>query len=279
MVGRVIAEKLHTDFRQPVVVDNRPGLATLRAADYVAKSPPDGYTLMLGTNSTFAISPLLYTSPKIDSLKDLTLIFRVGATNFFLIANPSLPVKSTTELIDLVRKNPGKYNYGSAGSGSAHHLFMEAFKMELGLDVQHVPYKGGANAFTDLLSGKIEIMFIDGSLGIPNIKAGKVTGLGTSMATKSALISSVPPIAETVRGYNYGGWMAVAGPGGLPTPIVAKISEVLGRFYATQEYRDLMARAAIELMEPISQREMGEFVKKELEYWASVIKASGAKVD
>ena len=278
LVGRVIAKTLQAELRQPVVVENRPGAATLLAADHVAKSPPDGYTVMLGTNSTFAISPLLYANPKVDSLKDLTLISRVGATNFFLVAGPSFQVKSVKELIDAVRKNPGKFNYGSAGSGSAHHLFMEAFKMEVGLHIQHIPYKGGAPAFTDLLSGKIEMMFLDGSLAIPNIKAGKVVGLGTSLA-KSSHISSVPPISQTVAGYNYGGWMALGAPGGIPTAVNSRLSAIMTKFYGTQEYRDLIAKAGMEPMEPMSPGEIREFLRKEIAYWGTVIKASGAKVE
>lgn len=279
LVGRVIAERLNTSLKQATIVENRPGMATLLGAAYVAKSPPDGYTLMIGTNSTFAISPLLYKNSPVDPTKDFTLISRLGAVNFFLVINPSLPSRTVDELIDLVKKNPGKYSYASAGSGSAHHLFMEVFKSRLGLDIRHIPYKGSALALPDLFSGQIEVMFLDGSVAMPNIRAGKLIGLGTSMASKTTLLPSVLPIANSVPNFDLAGWIAVAGPAGIPQAIVKRIEGVLRPYLDTPEYRAVLAKAAIESVSPMSSEELNRFVKDELKHWAQVIKQSGATAE
>lgn len=279
LLARVISEKFQAAFKQPVIVENKPGVGTLVGAEFVARSPPDGHTLIIASVATFAISPQLYPNAPIDPLKDLTPVSRVGATNFFLISSPSFPARNVKELIDVVRKNPGRFNYASVGSGTPHHLFMEVLKKELGLDIQHIPYKGSANAIIDLMSGKVEMMFIDGSLAVPNIQSGKVIGLGTSMAKQTSLLSSVPPIAATVPGFDWAGWQSVAGPAGMPRTVVAKIADVLRRFQDTQEYRDLMFKTGMEPLPPITPEQMSEFVKNDRGQWAAAIKASGAKVD
>lgn len=279
LVGRVIAERLSTSLKQATIVENRPGMATLLGGAYVAKSPPDGHTLMLGTNSTFAISPLLYKNSPVDPTKDFTLISRLGAVNFFLVTNSTLPSRTVDELVDLVKRNPGKHSYASAGNGSAHHLFMEVFKSRLGLDIRHIPYKGSALALPDLFSGQVEMMFLDGSLAMPNIRSGKLAGLGTSMASKATLLPSVPPIANSVPNFDLAGWIAVAGPAGIPPPIVGRIEAVLRTYLETPEYRAVLAKAAIEPISPMTPEELNRFVKDELARWAQVIKQSGASAD
>ena len=279
LLARVLAEKLQAAFRQPVVVENRPGLGTLIGAEAIAKSPPDGYTLGIASSSTYGISPLLYPKFSTNPVKHLTPIARVGATNFFLISSPSLPARNVRELIDLVRKNPGKYNYASSGTGTPHHLYMEVLKRQLGLDIQHIPYKGSAQAIIDFYSGKIQVMFIDGSLAIPNIEAGKAIGMGTAMAKQTSLVDSVPPIGATVTGYDWDSWQGIAGPAGMPWAVVTKVAEVMRRFQGTQEYRDLMFKTGMEPLPPIAPEQMADFVKNDLGRWAQAVKTSGAKVD
>ncbi len=279
LLARVIAEKMQAAFKQPVIVENKPGLGTLLAAEYVAKSTPDGHTLGIANTSTFGVSPLLYPNFRVSPVKDLTPISRIGATNFFLISSTSLPARNVRELIELVRKNPGKFNYASLGSGTPHHLFMEILKKELGLDIQHIPYKGSAPALIDLLSGKIEIMFIDGSLAVPNIQSGKVIGLGTSKAKQTSLIGSVPPIEATVPGFDWDGWQGIAGPAGMPWSAVTKVAEVLRRFQGTQEYRDLMFKTGMEPLPSIPPEQMADFVKNDLGRWAGAVRISGARAE
>ncbi len=198
LLARAIGERLSASLKQPVVIDNKPGAGTLVGAEFVAKQPADGYTLLMATSTTLGISPLLYTPSPVNPLRDFAPIGAVGSVNFFLIANLAFPAKNVREMIDAIKRAPGKYNYASVGSGSPHHLFMEALKKEYGLDIQHVPYKGTPAALTDLLAGTIQLMFADATVAVPNIVAGKVTALGTSAAKQTTLLPNVPPIANTI---------------------------------------------------------------------------------
>ena len=279
VLGRAIADELQAELSQPFVVDNRAGASTMLAAKMVAAAPPDGYTLLFPTVTTLSLGPQLMSNPGFDPLKDVTMIARLGLTNFFLVVTPSFPARSMKEWIELIRKNPGKYSYGSSGSGSPQHIFMELLKKELHLDVVHVPYKGSNSSMMDLLSGKVHMAFIDGTLAIPHLKTEKLFTVGTSMAKRTALIPSVPPIAETVPGFDWSGWIAFAGPPNLPAPVVELLAEKIKRFQATPAYTTLMNKAAMEPPEPMTPAATTEFVKKEHKRWTPVIAASGAVVD
>ena len=216
LLARSIGERLGAALKEPVVVDNKPGAGTLVGAEFVAKQPADGYTLLMATSTTLGISPALYQPSPINPVTDFAPISPVGTVNFFLIANPAFPAKSVKEMLDAIRANPGKYNYGSVGSGSPHHLFMEALKSEYGLSIQHVPYKGTPAALTDLLAGQLQVMFSDATVAVPNLRAGKVVALGTSAAKPTALVPGVPPIAATVPGFDWQAWQGIVAPAGTP---------------------------------------------------------------
>jgi len=279
VLARAIGERLGAALKQPVVVENRPGAGTLVGAEMVAKAPADGYTLLMATSTTLGISPAMYAKPQIDPVKDFAPVSLVGAVNFFLIAAPSFPAKSVKELIEVVRQNPGKFNYASSGSGSPHHLFMEVFKKELNLDVQHVPYKGSAAAILDIIGGKPEMMFLDFSVAVPNIQAGRVTALGTSAARQSVLMPAVPPIAQTVPGFDWQAWQGVVATGGTPRPVVARLNAEMQRLQNTDEFRALLLKFGMEPWAPNTPEQFGEIVKNDVGRWAAVVKASGAKVD
>ncbi len=279
ILGRAVAERLAGAFRQPFVVENKPGMGTLAGAEYVAKAAPDGYTLLIPAAATFGIAPQLYPKSPIDPMRDFRLVALLGAANFFLVASPAFPAKSVREMIDLVRRNPGKFNYGSAGSGSTHHLFMEALKKELGLDMQHVPYKGSILAVPDLISDKIQLMFLDPGVSLPNIQSGKLVALGSSMARQSMLIPSVPPIDATVPGYDWAGWLGLAAPAAVARPIIARIAEELHRFQQTPEYRELLRKMGMEPMDVTTQDQLADFMKRDIARWAAAIQASGAKLE
>jgi tripartite-type tricarboxylate transporter receptor subunit TctC len=278
-LGRSIADKLQASLKQPVVIDNRAGASTLLGAKLVATAPPDGYTLLIPTVTTMSLAPQLSTKTGFDPLKELTPIARLGATNFFLTVHPSFPARSMKEWIAEIKRHPGKYSYASSGSGSPHHIFMELLKKQLGLDIVHVPYKGSSSSMVDLLSGKVQMAFLDGTLAIPNIQAGKLFTVGTSMAKRSVLMPAVPPIAQTVPGYDWSGWIGFAGPPNMPAPIVATLAEEIKRLQATPAYADLLNRAAMEPTEPLPPAEMADFVRNEYQRWAPAIKASGATAD
>jgi tripartite-type tricarboxylate transporter receptor subunit TctC len=279
VLGRSVGEALAVSLKQPVIVDNKPGASTLLGARIVAAAPPDGYTLFIPTVTTMSMAPQLVSRPGIDPLKDLTPIARLGATNFFLSVHPSFPARTMKDWIAEVRKHPGKYSYASSGSGSPHHIFMELLKKELGLDIVHVPYKGSSSSMPDLLSGKVDMAFLDGTLAIPNIKAGKLFTLGTSMARRSVLLPSVPPIAEAEPGFDWSGWIGVAGPAQMPPAVVNALAEEIRRLQGTPQFGELLDKAAMEPTDPIPPAQMTEFVRKEHERWKPAIRISGATPD
>lgn len=279
VLARVIGDRLASALRQPVVVENRAGAGTLIGADLVAKAPPDGYTLLMATSTTLGISPAIYSKPEVDPVRDFAAVSLVGSVNFFLVTSPALGVKTVAELIDLVRRNPGKFNYASSGSGSPHHLFMEVFKKDVGLDVQHVPYKGSALAVLDLIAGKPEMMFLDFSVAVPNIQAGKVAALGTSAAVQSVLMPGVQPVARTVPGFDWQAWQGVVATAGTPKPIVAKLNAEMQRFQATPEFREQLVKFGMEPWAPNTPEKFAEIIRTDVGRWAGVVKAAGLKVD
>jgi len=279
LLGRAIGERLAAAMKQPVVVDNRPGAGTLVGAEAVAKSPADGYTLLMATSTTLGISPALYRKSPIDPVKDFAPVAQVGAVNFFLIANPAFPAKNVREMIATARANPGKFNYASVGNGSPHHLFMEVLKKEFGLDIQHIPYKGTLAAFPDLLTGKVQLMFSDATAAIPNIQSGRVVALGTSSAKATALLAGVPPIADSVPGFNWQAWQGVVAPAGTPPAILATLGAELQRIQGTDEFRALLVRFGMDPSAPNTPEQFAAIVKMDVERWAKAVAASGASVD
>jgi tripartite-type tricarboxylate transporter receptor subunit TctC len=279
LLARAIGERLGASLKQPVIVDNKPGAGTLVGAEFVAKQPPDGYTLLMATSTTLGISPALYQPSPIDPVKDFAPISQVGSVNFFLIASPQFPAKNVTEMIDAIKRNPGKYNYASVGNGSPHHLFMESLKTEFGLDIQHVPYKGTPAALTDLLGGTIQVMFADATVAVPNIRAGKVIALGTSAARPTTLLPNVPPISATVPGYDWQAWQGIVAPAGIPREIVARLSMELRRIQETPEFKEQLFKFGMEPFAPRSPEQFAATIASEQPRWAKAIKDSGAKVD
>lgn len=279
VLARAIGERLAKGLGQPVIIDNKPGAGTLVGAEFVAKQPADGYTLLMATSTTLGISPALYQPSPINPVKDFAPISQVGTVNFFLIANPNFPAKNVREMIDAIKKNPGKYNYASVGNGSPHHLFMEALKTECGLDIQHVPYKGTPAALTELLAGSIQVMFADATIAVPNIQAGKVNALGTSAAKPTTLLPSVPPIAATLAGYDWQAWQGIVAPAETPKEIVAKLSIELQKIQATPEFKGQLFKFGMEPLAPHTPEQFAATIVAEQPRWAKAIKDSGAKVD
>ncbi len=279
VLARALGDRLSTALKQPVVVENRAGAGTLVGADLVARAPADGYTLLMATSTTLGISPAMYSKPAIDPVKDFAPVSLVGSVNFFLVTSPSFPAKNVREFIELVKKNPGKFNYASSGSGSPHHLFMEVLKKEQGLDIQHVPYKGSALAVLDIMGGKPEAMFLDFSVAVPNIKGGKITALGTSAGKQSVLMPEIPPISATLPGFDWQAWQGVVVTGGTPTAVVARLNAEMQRFQNTDEFRALLVKFGMEPWAANTPEQFGEIIKTDVGRWAAVVKASGAKVD
>ncbi len=279
LLARAIGERLGAALKQPVVIENKPGAGTMVGAEFVAKQPADGYTLLMATSTTLGISPALYQPSPVNPVKDFAPVSPVGTVNFFLIANPSFPAKNVKEMIDAIKRHPGKYNYGSVGSGSPHHLFMESIKMEHGLSIQHVPYKGTPAALTDLLGGNLQVMFADATVAVPNIQAGKVIALGTSAAKQTSLVPAVPPIAATISGFDWQAWQGIVAPAGTPKDIVAKLADELQKIQGSAEFRDQLQKFGMEPFAPQTPDQFAAMIAAEQPRWAKAIKDSGAKVD
>jgi len=279
LLARAIAERLGAALKEPVIIENKPGAGTLVGAEYVAKQPPDGYTLLMATSTTLGISPALYRPSPIDPVRDFAPIAQIGSVDFFLVANPSFPAKTVREMIDAVKRAPGIYNYASVGSGSPHHLFMETLKSELGLEIQHVPYKGTPAAMTDLLTGQVQVMFADATLAAPNILAGKLTGLGTSSATQTTLLSAVPPVAATVPGFDWRAWQGIVAPVGTPSAVIDRLSAEIQKIRATPDFQEQLYRFAMEPAAANTPAEFAAVIRSEQPRWAKAVKDSGAKVD
>ena len=278
-LGRAIADRLATALKQPVVVENRAGAGTLVGAEIVAKAPADGYTLLMATSTTLGISPAIYSKPAIDAVKDFAAVSLVGSVNFFLITNNDFPAKNVREFIDHVKKNPGKYNYATSGSGSPHHLFMEVLKKEAGLEIQHVPYKGSAIAVLDVIGGKPETMFLDFSVAVPNIKAGKVRALGTSAGRQSVLMPEVPPVSATLPGFDWQAWQGVVTTGGTPAPVVARLNAEMQKFQNTDEFRALLVKFGMEPWPANTAAQFADIIRTDVGRWAGVVKSLNLKVD
>ena len=279
LLARAIAERLGAALGQPVVVENKPGAGTLVGAEFVAKAPPDGYTLLMATSTTLGISPALYKPSPVNPVRDFAPVSQVGTVNFFLIANPAFPARTVKDAIDAIKANPGKYNYGSVGSGSPHHLFMETLKKDFGLDLQHVPYKGTPAALTDLLAGNIQIMFADATVAVPNIQAGKVVALGTSAAKPTPLLPGVPPIASTVTGFDWQAWQGIVAPAGTPKDLIARLAAELQKMQATTEFREQLVKFGMDPYPPQTPEQFAATIAAEQPRWAQAIRDSGAKVD
>jgi tripartite-type tricarboxylate transporter receptor subunit TctC len=275
-LGRLIADQLQTQLGKPVVVENRAGASTLLGAKVVAAAEPDGYTLLIPTVTTFSIAPQLNSSTGVDPIRDFTPIARLGATNFFLVVRSSFPARTMREWIDEVKANPRKYRYASAGIGTPHHIFMELLKQQFGLDITHVPYKGSVEAVPDLLAGRVDMAFLDGSQAVSHIKSGALLALGTSMAKQTDLIEGVPPIAATVPGFDWSGWIMLAGPRGMSKPVVDRIAMQVAELQATPRFTGALHNALMEAMPILSPDLTAAFVRDEYARWKPVIALSGA---
>jgi tripartite-type tricarboxylate transporter receptor subunit TctC len=278
-VGRAIAQKLTDAWGQSVIVDNRPGAGGNIGADLVAKSPPDGYTVVMGALSTHAVNPSLYPSMPYDAVKDFAPITRVAVTPNVLVVNPALPVHSVQELIAYAKAHPGKLSFGSGSNGSAGHLAGELFKVDAGVDMVHVPYRGAAPAMQALLAGDTQLMFDNLASAMPQVKAGKLRALAVTTAKRSPLVPDLPTMAEAgLKDFDISTWFGLLAPAGTPQPIVAKWNAEVTRILDAPDMRERLALQGAEAA-PTTPDEFARYIAAELKKYAPIVKASGAKVD
>jgi tripartite-type tricarboxylate transporter receptor subunit TctC len=278
ILGRLTAQKLGETLGQQFVVENRGGAGGNVGAEAVAKSPADGYTLLVGTIGVMSINPHLYTKLAFDPLKDFDHVAMIALVPNALIANPSVPVNSVKDLVAYAKANPGKLTYGSPGSGTSGHLSTELLKSMTGTDIVHVPYKGSGPALTDLMGGQISIMIDNLPSAIGHVRAGKLKMLGVTTEKRVALLPDVPTVGESVPGFSATAWFGYWTPAGTSRDVVAKLNTELNRIMATPDMQKRLADLGA-APEPMSPAELAAFVKAESEKWAKVVKVSGAKID
>jgi len=279
IVARAVAQKFTEAWGQSVIVDNRAGGNGNIGADVVAKANPDGYTLLVATNSAISINPHLQRLPY-DPVKDFAPISQIATLPFVLVVHPSVPAKTIPELIALARARPGQLNYGSSGSGGGAHLSGELLKVMAKLDVTHVPYKGGAPALIALVGGQVQYMFISILTVTPLIESNKVRVLGVTSPKRSPALPSVPAMAETpgLAGFEADLWYGMLAPARIDPRIVDKLQRETSRVIALKEIRDRFEPTGT-LMVGNTPAEFAKIISADLQRWSGVIKASGAKLD
>ncbi|HKE38923.1 MAG TPA: tripartite tricarboxylate transporter substrate binding protein [Casimicrobiaceae bacterium] len=279
VVARSVGQKLSEAWAQPVVVDNRPGAGGNIGADLVAKSAPDGYTILEGALSTHAVNVSLYGKLPYDPIKDFVPITLVAVTPNVLVVNPSLPVTSVAGLIAYAKANPGKLSFASGSNGSAGHLAGELFKREAGVDMVHIPYKGGAPALQALLAGDTQLMFDNLANSTPQLKAGKLKALAVTTAKRSPLAPELPTLAESgLPGFDIYTWWGFLAPAGTPKDIIDKWNVEVTRILNTPEMRALFAQQGAE-PSPTTPEQFAALIRSEIPKYAKIVKESGAKVD
>jgi tripartite-type tricarboxylate transporter receptor subunit TctC len=279
ILARAVAQKLSETWGQQVIVDNRPGAGGNIGSELVAKAPPDGYTLLMGTVGTHAINPSLYAKMPYDHVKDFVPVILVAGVPNVLVVNPSLPINSVQELIAYGKANPNKLNFASSGNGTSIHLSGELFRTMTGVQMTHVPYKGSSPALTDLIGGQVQLMFDNLPSSLQFIKAGKLRALAVTSLARSQALPDLPTLAESgLPGFEASSWFGVLAPAGTPADIVAKLNGAVAAWLASPAAKEqLAAQGAI-----AAGGSPDAFVKHiadESAKWAKVVKASGAHVD
>jgi tripartite-type tricarboxylate transporter receptor subunit TctC len=277
IVGRGIAEKMSELLGEKVIIDNRPGAGGTVGTRAVAKSEPDGYTLLLGYTGTLAIGPSLYKSVGYDPRKDFAPIGMIGNAPNSLVVNPFFAPKTVGELIAYAKANPGKVNFGSAGAGTASHITGEYFARAAGIKLIHIPYKGTGPALTDVLGGHIPMAFAPIPASHTNVAAGKLRALAVTSNTRSGLLPDVPTIAESgLPGFDASLYYGLAAPAGTPRPIIDKLNKALRDALASAEVRRQLGNDGTEIT-PGSPEDYADFIDKDERKWAQLVKASGVE--
>ena len=279
ILARTMTNRIATELKQAIVIDNRAGAGGNIGAEAAARSAPDGYTLLYGTNGTHAINPTLYKKISFDPVKDFVPVSRLTRIAAIVVVNPALPVNSVAELIAYAKANPGKVTFGSAGNGTTSHLAGELFKSTAGVDIVHVPYKGGAAAITDLIGGQINMMIEVMPNAFQFVKSGKVRALAVTTAQRSAVAPDIPTLAESgLPGFEVSAWDGIWAPAGTPPAIVDKLNDAIRRSLEDPALKDALFQRGAEPV-PSTPDALGKHVASELERWAKVVRASGATVD
>jgi len=279
ITARALSAELSRLLGQSVVADNRTGAGGNIAAEATARSAPDGYTLLMTTSAIMAVNPVLYSKISFDPVKDFAPISVVAAASNVLLIHPSLPATSISELVALIRSNPGKYSYGSAGNGTSTHLAAEMFKMMAGVELLHVPYRGGPPSLIDLAAGQVNMVFELLPTAVPLVRSGKVRALAYGGPRRSPLLAEIPTFAEAgLSGYESTVWFGVVAPAGTPAPIVARLNTATAQAVKHPDLGERLRSMGYEISSTTPEQ-MSEMVRAEIPKWSRVIKAAGIKIE
>jgi tripartite-type tricarboxylate transporter receptor subunit TctC len=279
ILARLTAEQLGARLEQSVVIENRPGAGGNVGAEAAARAPSDGYTLLMGPASVYAVSATLYARLNYDLVKDLAPVSLVANVPHVLIVNNALPGTSVGELILLAKRKPGELNIASQGSGTVSHLEAELLKSMAGIDMLHVPYRGSAPAILDLIGGRVQVMFDSIASALPHIRAGKLRAIAVAGKTRSALLPNVPTIDESgLKGYNAHSWLGIFVPAATPKPIIERLQKELAAALKAPAVREKFIANGFE-PQTSTPEEFGRLVRDEIEKWRPIVKMSGATPD
>jgi|KBSMisStaDraftv2_1062788.scaffolds.fasta_scaffold34145_2 tripartite-type tricarboxylate transporter receptor subunit TctC len=279
ILARLVAQKMSEDWHQQVIVDNRPGAGAILGTEMGAKAAPDGYTLTMAVSSAFGINPTLYTKLPYDAVKDFAPISNLGLTPQTLVASPSAPFKTVKEFVSAAKQKPGQINFASLGSGSTSHLTMEMFRSTAGITLNHVPFKGSADAHTQLIGGQVPVMFDAIPATRPHIQSGKLRGLGIGTLQRSPFLPDLPTIAESgYAGFEAVGWIGIAAPAKTPAPILDKLNAEMVKIIHEPDVKEKLGTLAFT---PVgdSRAEFAAYMKSEIAKWGKAVKESGARAD
>jgi tripartite-type tricarboxylate transporter receptor subunit TctC len=280
VLGRVVADYLGRDLKQTTIVENKPGAQGAIGAEAVARADPDGYTLLVAAGSIIVLNPMLYKKLSYDPLRDFRMLALVTDLPVVMEVHPSVPAKTVAEFVAYAKQNPGKLNFGSAGTGGTIHLAGEMFKQMAGIEMTHVPYKGAGPALTDLLSGNIQVMFDSVSTALPPLKSGLLRPLGISSAQRSPDLPDVPTIAESgYPDYTVSVWYGIAAPSRLPDDVAQKISASLDRALNDDVFRASLEKIGFPVFRPRSAAAIQEFIDADRARWSAVIRTQNISLD
>ena len=275
-LARTLAAELPRTLGQPVVVENRPGGNTIIGTELAAKSPPDGYTVF-GAALPFSVIQSLYKT-SFDVTKDFAPITLAGVTPNLLVANTGMPFSDVKGLIAYAKSNPGALNYASAGNGSSNHLSFELFKLMTGTRITHVPYKGSAPAVTDLIAGQVQVMFDNTPNVLPQVRGGKLKALAVSSKARSSQAPEIPPVDESVPGYDVGVWFGVLTVAGTPREIIQRLNSDMVRILTSPEVKERFGKAGVDVVAGTPEH-FAQFLRSEVARWAKVVQEAGIKAD
>ena len=277
--ARIISERLRQDLGQAVLIDNKPGAGTMIAAEQVARSAPDGYTVLLGDTGTYAVNQSLYKKVPYDVEKDLAPVTLTTRFALMLVVHPSVPVQTVQELVAMAKAQSGKINFASVGTGSPHHLAMELFKQQAGIDLAHIPYRGGAPAINDLLPGRVPVMFLDVISGAQHVRAGKLRAIGVASPQRLPYLPGVPTVSESgLPGFEAWAWQGFTVPAGTPAAAIERLNKAYASAAADPDIQRRVAEMGTEMI-PSTPQQMAGHIRAESAKWAKIVRDGNITAD